>query len=242
MRTFDARKLNGIANGPGIRWQLGGEGPIDLKLMLGNAFNYGLVNEYGGIVYVHLIEGRWECHTIFQMETPPRIAVRHAQATVEYMFINTACTEIVTIVPDNNPAADKLSAMCGFQQIERKKDWWNGVGASLRSLTLDRWARTCSRAHVAGQDFHRKLDEAKKASGVAVKSHPEDTVHDHMVGASVMMMTAGNIAKAVIFYNTWASLAKYAPVQLVSNTPPVVDIQDAIVGIENGQLEVMLCR
>ena len=95
----------------------------------------------------------------------------------------------------------------------------------------------------AGQDFHELLEEAKTHADSPLPTHDDDPAHDRAVGAAVMMCQRGQARKGVVLYNVWAAAAGYEQVKLLSEAPPVVDILDAIVGLNNaGELEVLSCR
>ena len=93
-----------------------------------------------------------------------------------------------------------------------------------------------------GAWFHAALEAAKEAAGTLRESHPVDAVHDHMVGAAVLMVRAGQVEKAVRVYNVWASSAQYAPIALLRTRPTVIDVQDAIVEAGPSGMEVLRCR
>lgn len=237
MRTFDAAFLNEIANRPHIRPRLDGEGPIDLQPALNLVRNMAFVNEQGGYVLLWRFEGVYEIHTIFDVQPGMfKECMKLAKKAQEYMFFETDCTELVTKVPPDNPGAGNLARYMGLQEQ------WNTGGTGYCNLPLDRWARACSTARVEGKAFHEAIEKAKELKGSELPIHPDDPVHDHVVGAAVLMIKAGNLAKGLNFYNRWASFAGYGTVTLLSEQPVVVDIQDAVVGLVDGKMEVLVCR
>jgi len=56
------------------------------------------------------------------------------------------------------------------------------------------------------------------------------------------MYSRGQAKKATSLYNRWAVNAGYAPIQLISEEPPVVDVLDAVMRLDEDELEVMTCR
>lgn len=237
MRTFDPTFLNSVANNPEVRLWLGGQGPIDLTATLDNPGNYAFCDDTGGFVVIQLHGARYECHTIF---SPDRRGVKGVLdlmfAAQQYMFTQTPCDDIVTKVPDENRGADWLARAGKFVEGFRR----NGV--SYRSLSLDRWAQVCSTAPDEGRAFHLILEAAKQAAGSALAVHGEDELHDRMVGAAILMAKTGNVVKGVNFYNSWALWAGYAPISLLSEQPAVIDIIDAVIGLDGSNLRVMKCR
>ena len=93
-----------------------------------------------------------------------------------------------------------------------------------------------------GAWFHEALTQVKAATGSTLESHPNDLVHDAMVGAVVAMCRAGNARKAESFYNGWARFAGYAEMRLLREQPIVIDLHDAVVEAHVHDMEVVLCR
>lgn len=56
------------------------------------------------------------------------------------------------------------------------------------------------------------------------------------------MIRAGQVAKGVQFYNRWASLAGYQSIAVLSVTPTILDVRDAVIEVRGGQMEVLQCR
>jgi hypothetical protein len=56
------------------------------------------------------------------------------------------------------------------------------------------------------------------------------------------MCHRGQARKGVILYNLWASAAGYAPITLLADDPPLVDVVDGIVGLEDGKLRVLAVK
>ena len=159
------------------------------------------------------------------------------------MFIETDCLEIVTKVPQSNPAADFMARKCGFRPIfERDRAWQDGSAIRYFLLAFDDWRAQDNTLDSEGHAFHDIIEAAKRAKGSELPIHPDDDAHDRAAGAAVLMAKAGNPRKAVWAYNRWATLAGYQTVELLSEAPPVIDIQDAVLGLKDGQLEVLQCR
>lgn len=236
MRTLDYKFFNEIANRETVRPYMGGEGVIDVRHLVLNPTNYAFKGEHGGFIAVKMYDGLYECHTVYDTDNP-RETVRLMGKAREYMFIHTDCVELTTKVIGKDHPAHHLSRLFGFVGDHVRE------GVSYYKLSLDLWARTCSTPGVEGHKFHEILEIAKRNQGSELTVHEDDDLHDHMVGAAIMMVRAGNVVKGVNFYNRWAVFAGYAPVELVSEQPAVIDVQDAVMGLSHdGQLEVLLCR
>lgn len=234
-RIFNSKHLNEIANDPRIRPWLGGTGEIDLTAALSAPANFAYGDEDGGFVLMNLGYGRYEVHTILRYGV--RDARTRAQEMLDYMFIHTDALEIVTKVPKNNPRAGALAAGCGFLQLWERPNGWEGQhGLSFRKLDLDLWASECYTAEVEGEAFHRKLEH------LIPENHPEDQNHDMAVGVALLMVKAGNVDKALTFYNKWAVFAGYGQVQLISQNPLIIDMGTEFLVFKNGELEDIQCR
>lgn len=217
MRTLDAARLNMVANDPNVRPLLGGEGPIDLSPLVSDPANYALVGPDGGFLYVRLGDGLYEVHTTHRGR--PRAVLREALESLEYMFVHTDCNTVWTKTPHS--AAQHLCDLTGFRQLH----------GDLRALTLDEWALTSPATLRAGKEFHNALE---------IKSHADDPLHDRIAGAAYLMM-ANNPHKAVWFYNRMAQFlwGPNSTIRLISLSPLVVDIRDAVLEIGSG-LKVLL--
>lgn len=242
-RTFDGTFLSHTANLPKVRPWMGGEGEIDLRPAALDPRNVFLQHSAGGFTVMPLYEGVYECHTIFQPLTSPKVILAAILEAQEYMFARTDCEMILTKVPENNVGASWLADHSGFQYSFRRDEAWpGGVGVSYRKLPLDTWVASCSTVAEQGRAFHELIEGAKRARGSSLQAHPQDEAHDRAVGATVLMIKAGNTIKGVNHYNKWAIFAGYAQAQLLSEQPVIVDVHDAIMGMTNGQMEVLQCR
>lgn len=243
IRTMDASFLNRVANDPDVRPLVGGEGVIDLTAKLANASNVALHDHVGGFLFEKIDGGLYELHTMFLPEGRGRHVLEAAQFAARYMFAQTDALELITKLPVTNRRADFMVRRCGFRKLyERKGAWADGSDVRFFGLDLDSWRQQDGRARSAGRAFHRLLEEAKDAVASVLHAHPQDDTHDQVVGASVLMIQAGQVRKGVWAYNRWAAVAGYQQITLASEAPVVVDVGDAVVGLENGKMEVLLCR
>jgi hypothetical protein len=131
------------------------------------------------------------------------------------------------------------------RQFHRDRAFMTGtglVGVTYYAKTINQWANTAPRIMESGNWFHEKLEVAKIAAGSSLPVHDDDEAHDRYVGATVEMMQAGQVAKALGFYQRWAPFAGYAPISLIATNPVVIDIQDAILALKGDDFDVILCR
>jgi hypothetical protein len=221
VRTFDARFLNEVANHPDVRPWLLGEGPLDLTETLLDPRNIGLVFGGGGWLLHWQEPGVYEAHSLF---IPGSNAATLLKDGLRFLFTETDCLKIVTKVPDDNPRAKGLARAAGFREIFRAGK------VSCQELTFDRWKTMDDVIAEKGHWFQDRLG----------KMTQEDS-HARALGSAVLMCLANNAVKGVFTYNAWARLAGYQQIDLLSMTPPVIDVKDAIVQIRNGDMEVMFC-
>lgn len=246
-RSLDASKFNEIANHPDVRPWLGGQGPLDVAPIVLSTSNVSLLSDGGGFICHNIGDGRYEVHSLFLPDARGEGAIEAMREGLRYLFCATDCVEIVTKCPDGNRAALGLARAAGFQEIFRREHAWIGedglAGVSYQSISFDRWLSRDPEVERKGAWFHDKLERAKHETGSDRVIHEDEACHDRAVGAAVLMVLSGNPRKAVWSYNRWAVFAGYAPISLLSETPIVVDVVDAIVApTPEGDMEVLLCR
>lgn len=237
---MDATFLNAIANDPCVRPWIGGDPsiPVDLAPLLSDQGNYAIVCEHGGWVLHNLAPGTYEIHTLFGKAGRGAYFRNAAVEMLRWMFTRTDALEILTKCPDDNPGAKMASTWVGFRERFHRDDAWKpGVGVSYRALTIDDWYVRDPQARMEGAKFHEALEWAK---GPDVHQHPEDIAHDQAVGAALMMAYAGQIDRGVAFFNRWAMFAGYAQIERIG--PREIDIQDALIEIADGCVNVLMVR
>lgn len=234
-RIFDGSLLTQVANEPELRPMLGGEGSIDMRPAAADPNNFCFqLGELGGFALMPIYPGCYEAHTIFLPGSGASVA-RYMREVRDWMFVNTGCEVVKTKTKDNLPA-EHLARIGGFCP------YVNSNGTTYWKLDLDTWLQVCSTLQEQGQAFHQMLETAKADAGSELKAHADDEFHDRAVGAAILMAQAGNGVKAVNVYNKFAILAGYAQAVLHSVTPFVVDIHDAIIGVQDGKAQVLQCR
>lgn len=242
-RTFDPAFFNDICNRPDVRPGLGGEGVLDTTEVVTNPKNFALRTEYGGFILIPHGAGFYSVHTQFATEGRGAHAIAAMRSGLDFMFTRTDAMRIFSHCPETNPAASRLAQAGGARPwFWKAQDPLIGPGQVVSWEVLD-WMTSDTSLEPDGKAFHDLLEASKAETGSELPQHDHDPVHDRVVGAATRMCRRGQARKGVVLYNLWASAAGYAPIELLSDDPPVVDIQDAILGLNgHGEMEVRLCR
>ena len=241
-RSFDPAFFNRICNLPEVRPGLGGVGYLDTTELVTDPRNYALRAEHGGFILVAHGAGFYSVHTQFAAEGRGQHVIAAMQAGLDFMFTRTDAMRIFSHCPDNNPATLELALKGGAKPWFRKEhDDRFGPGTVVSWDIMD-WATAAPDLEADGKLFHDLLETAKAETGSVLPIHDDESAHDRMVGAASRMCRRGQARKGVILYNLWAAAAGYKPITLVSDDPPVVDVEDAIIGLENGRMKVLKCR
>ncbi|MBP2159547.1 MULTISPECIES: hypothetical protein [Asticcacaulis] len=243
-RTLDPSHLNAVANHPAVRPHIGGgDGELDLTELVGNTANYVLTGEHGGFVAVRHFPGTYEVHTLFTPEGRGAAAMEAGRESLGTIFSETDAIEVLTRVPRPNKAARLFAEANGFTlRFTRPKAWETGADVDYFGITIEQWAMRSDACLAAGRRFHEELEAAKIAAGSTLPTHYDDEAHDRAAGAACLMIAAGNAEKGVAFYNRWARFAGYAEISLIGLHPILIDIQDAVIQVRNGHMEVLSCQ
>jgi hypothetical protein len=241
-RTFDPEFFNRICNLPEVRPGLGGEGEIDVSALVTDPRNYALRAEHGGFILQAHGAGFYSVHSQFAAEGRGQHVIAAMRAGLDFMFTRTDCMRIFSYCPDNNPATLQLALKGGAKPWFRKEhDDKFGAGIVVAWDILD-WATATPDLEVEGRQFHEAIEDAKIQADSPLPVHDDEPAHNRMVGTVSRMCHRGQARKGVVLYNLWAAAAGYAPISLISDNPPVVDVIDAIVGITDGKTKVIECR
>lgn len=241
-RTFDAQFFNRICNLPEVRPGLGGEGELDTTEVVTDERNFALRTEHGGFILMPHGAGFYSVHTQFSSEGRGRHAIAAMQSGLDFMFTRTDCMRIFSHCPDNNPATLTLALKGGAKAWFRKEhDPQFGPGTVVVWDIMD-WATSAPDLEADGKQFHDLLEAAKVQEGSPLPVHDDEPAHDRMVGAVSRMCHRGQARKGVILYGLWCAAAGYAPITLLADDPPLIDVVDGIVTIENGETKVLACR
>lgn len=245
-REFSAERINSIVNHPEVRPWLGGTGALDLTPLVADPRNVLLMGEGGGVLFQWLEPGLYEAHTQFLPEARGAGSVQNVRDALRWMFTRTDAVEIVTKVPAPNKAALGLvRAIHGQKLFEREAAWPTESGmvaVSFYGLSMLSWAGSAPDIGASGHWFHEKLEAAKAATAGARPPHDDDAAHDQYVGATVEMIAAGQVEKAMAFYGRWARFSGYGPIAAIAINPLVLDIGDAILAVRGADFDVLLCR
>ena len=241
MRTMNAEALNLVAAHPEVRPWLGLSDPlaeINLASVTENPNNFAFLTKQGDGAYMLLKiqPGLYAAHTLAMPSARGKPMFKLMREGFATMFLTTDAVEIVSQVPDGNEAAENWSALAGFRNTFRREAYFplmgERVGCQFKSLMYGDWCVKDRDNLVHGQALYER----------AFGSSSEDPVYAAWIGATIRGCFAGNATKAVGLYNRWAPVAGYAEAKLVSATPPVVGIGDAVIGLDNGRLEVFSAR
>lgn len=247
-REYSAERINVIVNHPNVRpWLGGGMGALDLSAMIADQRNVLLMGSAGGLLFVFVRPGLYEVHTQFLPSGRGEHALAATNDALRWMFTRTDAIEIVTKVPDGNLGAKGLvRSIHGTKRFRRENAWQSPsgglVGVDYYALSIQDWAGKCGDLAASGEWFHGKLEAAKAERGASEPLHDHDEAHDRYVGATVEMVLAGQVAKALDFYNSWAPFAGYGPVSVIATNPILFDIGDAVLAVRDDDFEVVLCR
>lgn len=247
-RTYDALAVNAILNHPGVFPFISVPGieNIDAAAIIADEHNIALMANGGCFILIFHEPGVYEIHTNFLPEARGRNAIRAAEGSVQWMFLNTDCMSIVTQVPEANRAARWLCAKSGFElEFERKAVWPTSDGLSDLSywaLRYDGWIKRSLRMMETGKFFLEKLDEEFVRLQLDIRSSLEDCYCLH-VGALFAMALCKQFEKGIALYNRWARFSGYGRASLISRAPILIDLSGVIVQLtDDWNLKVIKCR
>lgn len=243
-RTMDVAFLNSVANNPDVRPMLGGSGPLDFTQLLNDANNVGFEGEFGGFIVVKLEGGVYECHSLFLPEGRGAFVLEAMKEGLRYLFVKTDCIEVVTKAPVDNRAAFGAARGMGFMTSYRLDRGWMGADGEMgpvdcMALSFKKWVEKDEQVKAKGEWFHNRLEELTEGK---IPAHYDEPAHNRAVGASVLMYEAGNPVKATTSYNHWAKTAGFPLVRALSLNPVILDMDQVVIEISGGDMEVMQCR
>lgn len=246
-RTMDATFLNGVANHADVRPMLGGSGTLDLTGALADPNNVALQGEFGGFVGMKLEPGVYECHSMFLPGGRGAFALEAMREGLRYLFARTDCIEVVTKVPAGNLAALGGARTMGFVASFRLDKMWPLADGTFgpvdcMALTFKKWLAKDDAVQAKGEWFHQRLEELTASQGKMIPVHYEEPAHNRAAGASVLMFEAGNPVKATASYNLWAKVAGFPTMRILSLNPVILDMDQVVIGISDGDMEVLQCR
>jgi len=244
-RVYDSALINKIANIPDVqRWVRGYAAvPLDMSAVVANPENVLLTGQHGCMLYTPKLPNIFECHTLIAPAGRGDWGKRFVQSCIHLMFTRTDCLEIVTKIPKGNLGARVMAKLCHFTPEFVQRDGWvldlDPIPAEWFSLHIQNWMRTAPGLRERGVWFHDRLEAAFKRMGRVEENHPDDEVHDQYVGAGVELLLGGQLAKAAVFYNRWASMANYKPIEIACPNPLLVDIGSAVLRFGDDSFDVL---
>lgn len=244
-RQHDAAHINEIVNDPSVYPWVSGRhtGPLDVSPLIADGRNVALFGEHGGVIFVAHQPGLYEAHTQVLPAGRGRWTFDTVNAALHWMFTRSDAIEIMTRCPHGNLGAKALArAIHGELEFTNPRGWTkdgNAIPADIYSLDIQRWMKTAPGLPERGRWFHDRLEAEYAGLGKAPDLHADDETHDRYVGAAVDMMLGGQPHKGVVFYNRWAVMADYATVGIVTETPLVIDIRDALLCVRDNDFWVM---
>lgn len=146
-RSKDAPFLNEILNHPEVYpWVSGlADGPLDLTAVVDMPSTVMLKAETGAFLFVEKSPKVLEVHT--QFFPGSENVLDAATEAAEYIFNQTNCKEIVTMVPRANKAARILAKAVGFTYTQTNGEWKTPHGMvplDFFRLTKKQWRKvTC---------------------------------------------------------------------------------------------------
>lgn len=249
-RSFDAADINPILNHPAVLpfVTVPGVDKLDATQLLADPANVLLVAEGGGILFIAVEPGIYEVHTNFLPDHRGRHAIRASLDAYRWMFTRTDCMVLQSYVPAFNKATELFCRLIhATREFERKAVWPSPDGPvdlSFWSIRYEDWVRRTDGLIESGKAFHARLDAEYARHGKKPHAHPDEDCHDRYVGICAEMIYGGQPDKAVILYNRWARFSGYGPIALISRSPIVIDIGEAVLLIEPEQqtFKVIQCR
>jgi hypothetical protein len=135
--------LQSVIDHPQVKPWVAPDGVTDVPLEKVFADGIALEFETGGFFFHRLGDGVYEVHTLFLPGTKNALAC--CKASAHFLFCATDCLRIVTKVPQDNIAADRLTRRMGFRHDYTRESAYlrGGVMHDVAhySLGLDDWLR-----------------------------------------------------------------------------------------------------
>lgn len=236
VRQQDANLVNQIVNHPDIYpWVCGPvEGPLDLSPVIADRNNVALFCEVGGILFHHHQVGVYEAHSCVLPEGRGPEALEIRDEAIQWMFERTGAVELITRVPQGNYAARAFTKSIKGVTLElRNPSGWVKDGAEIFadifSLRIQDWIRHNEELDDFGDQVLLSLGD---------EEHRECLIERHL-GACVRMMMLGQPYKGVIFYNRWAAMSGFTPIEIVTLNPLIIDFKSELVCVSSERIWVV---
>jgi len=244
-REFSSNHINAILNDPSVRQSVADEGnkPLDISAAVSNQQNILLMGEFGGCMFFYLQPGVYEVHTQVLRHARGRWTRALTQACAEWMFTRTPAYEIVTRVPKLHIPARAAALAQGMRyEFTRPMECrFHGtvMDVDIHSFRIQDWAPTAPGMEAIGERFHDQLHAEADRLGIHAPAHADDPNHNQYVGICLAMARAGQVHKAVDFYNRWAVVSRHATISCVSVSPIVVQFDIGRLLLRGDDIEVL---
>lgn len=242
-RQTDATLVNRVVNHPAVRPDLD-EGPIatpgyiDMSHIVRHPAHRVLYGEHGGCTFIKIMHGVYEVHTACLPEGRGQWILDTARACADWMFTQTDCIEITSRGPVKHRGACRLAENVGLKkEFVRGHDYiWRGEVQDINvySYRIQDWVMLTDSFDEKGREFHDFLHAEADRLNIHTGQHPDDPNHNRYVGISLAMAEAGQVYKAVNWFNRWAFLARHPLIKLVREHPVTVEIDLGLLILENG--------
>ncbi len=103
-------------------------GTLDATPLIADRDNYFFTDTHGGCGLLNLGQGRYDLHSFVLPSGRGRWVKDNFERVKAWMFENTDCREIITMVPKNNRLALGAARFCGFKKYGSMEKAWKFGG------------------------------------------------------------------------------------------------------------------
>lgn len=247
-RIFDAAPANEILNHPDIHSWVAGDfkGYVDLQPIIDNRDNVVLHHANGVATFIKLQNGFYEMHIAVLPEARGAWVRKASEYCFRYMFTHTDAIELITRCPQNNEAAYHSAVASGMKlEFTTGNIWKTAIGNSIpmdvMTIGINQWTNWDRTIAEEGEWLHKRYDEEFARLGITVMRHAPDANHNRYTGAAVAMIREGQIRKGVGFYNRWAMLAGFSPLEVTCLDPVEITVDGFTMRIVENDFEIVKC-
>lgn len=237
-REFTAERINAVINDPAVRPFAGDpeDGRIDMSDIVADDRNVLLMGAHGGTVFRFIYPGLYEGHAQALPEGRGAWMRQASEECVQWMFLRTPCTEIVTRCRVGNLAAKSLALAIGMRQeyiVPNGSRWANHpADLNVLSLPLGRWV-------LDNVHLESAADWFVASTGVELGDLGHDDPHMRTLGAAAAMFSAGQVEKGVRTYARWAATARQPAILLSGDSPPLMRFRGVVFAMRGTSIEVI---
>lgn len=115
-RTFDAARVNAIANHPDVHPGLSlGEGALDVSALIGDPHNIFYLGEFGGAALIETAPHEFEAHDFILPEGRGAWALQACKAILSRMFAEHGAKRVYAVTPAEHRACRLFNRLLGFK-------------------------------------------------------------------------------------------------------------------------------